>query len=344
MVRGATTYCSIGDVEGTARIVVFTWSEANGIAEWGKGAQELLGWSAEEVRGRQPWELLSRRAQTRLGHQRHLLQEKLKTDGLVCLRASFRTKQGCTVACAWQVERLAGAHPSLLAVGLPVDHSQRSMPVHRSSMQQLRDTSLSVLDRERIRIANDLHDRLAQELTLLRWRAEALLASKPDKARTELLAQIDRMSHRVRRMVMELLCCTEESVDLVEGLQHYAQLIEEEFALHCTLELDGSCHRLTPEQQSAALKIACEALINVVRHAQADHVRIKMQDRGDIVRLVVKDDGVGMRYLREEQDDRALGLQSMTWRAEQVGGELRVEGTPGQGTKVVLTLKPEVEA
>jgi len=95
--------------------------------------------------------------------------------------------------------------------------------------------------------------------------------------------------------------------------------------------------RLPPQVETALYRIAQEALANVAKHADAEHVWIELTRDGDEVTLVVRDDGRGMDVAALSGDKAAasgLGLLSMAQRAQELGGDLQLESAPGKGTTI----------
>ena len=86
--------------------------------------------------------------------------------------------------------------------------------------------------------------------------------------------------------------------------------------------------------EAEAVHIASEAVANALRHAEASSVRLEVTADGDLLRLVVRDDGRGFGA----DTTAGVGLQSLHERAEEVGGTLQVRSAPGEGTTVVAEL------
>jgi signal transduction histidine kinase len=91
-----------------------------------------------------------------------------------------------------------------------------------------------------------------------------------------------------------------------------------------------------PGRAREILRIAQEALSNAVRHAHADHIRLRLADEDGRVVLEVRDDGAGFDPDAPEVRSRRLGLTSMEERAQRLGGRLTVASAPGGGTTVRL--------
>jgi signal transduction histidine kinase len=205
---------------------------------------------------------------------------------------------------------------------------------------------LSMLS-ERNRLALELHDVVSQKLFSLNLSADSattLLARDPAAAEVQL--------QRVRELAREALA---ELRSLILGLRP-ADLAHDglEGALRKEVAMLGRVHGIEVElradcpgrptgeddddgeREFEVLRIANEALHNAVRHAAASRVTVKLDGRGDTLRIEVADDGIGFDPGDPELRSRHLGLTSMEERARELGGTLTLSSELGTGTKVSL--------
>jgi len=98
--------------------------------------------------------------------------------------------------------------------------------------------------------------------------------------------------------------------------------------------------RFSPEVETACFRIVQEALTNVVRHAQAKLVTVRLSRNGQHLNLYIKDDGVGfdLESLRRHAASATLGLRGMEERARALGGRVRIESAKKKGTQVFAEL------
>jgi signal transduction histidine kinase len=99
---------------------------------------------------------------------------------------------------------------------------------------------------------------------------------------------------------------------------------------------------LAPEVEQGVYRIAQEALENIVRHAQAQHISLSLKRDQGLVRLCIEDDGQGVAGTldpgRPAERARGMGIQGMEERASLIGGTLAITGQTGSGTSVTLTV------
>jgi signal transduction histidine kinase len=209
-----------------------------------------------------------------------------------------------------------------------------------------RSRELSILS-ERNRLALELHDVVSQKLFSLMLTAEAASAqidSDPAAARV----QIDRLRMLAREALDELrslilgLRPPELERDGLEGaLRKELEMLGRVHGVEIELEVDRRRARsngdgAAVEREFAILRIAHEALHNALRHARAEHVRVRLSERRERLTVEVSDDGIGFDPDRAEVRSRHLGLTSMEERAREVGGRLEIRSSPGAGTTVSL--------
>lgn len=184
---------------------------------------------------------------------------------------------------------------------------------------------LSVLE-ERNRLARELHDALTQSLFGLRLRLEA----GDTAGATSLLEEI---FGELRSLILQLRPPDLERDGLAASLAKHLEVVGRTHGLATRLEA-GSLGEVGNEAEQALFRIAQEALTNVVRHARAGEVVVRLAEDGGRVTLAVVDDGRGFDPTDHGISSRRLGLVSMRERAVDLGGTLQVQSAPGEGTTV----------
>jgi signal transduction histidine kinase len=118
-------------------------------------------------------------------------------------------------------------------------------------------------------------------------------------------------------------------------LTKHVELVRRLHGAHVELDLDAGVSA-GPEGDREILRVAQEALHNALRHADARRVRVSVRTENGALVLEVADDGIGFDPGDAELRSRHLGLTSMEERARRIGGELRIDPTPGGGATVRL--------
>lgn len=232
---------------------------------------------------------------------------------------------------------------------------ERQAAAHRRLQQYAATVEELTISRERNRLARELHDTLAHSLSAATVQLEAVRSVwHVDRIRAEaLLDQTDETIRRglveARRAMQRLRASPLEEEGLTGALRQLAETAAERsgahLALHLTPDLDG---RAAPAAEQGLYRVAQEALENVVRHAEARHIVVRLETQDRRLVLTVQDDGQGIAA-GEERDGRSgnpngLGILGMRERAGVVGGQLDIDSRPGLGTTVRLAVPFAPEA
>jgi PAS domain S-box-containing protein len=191
---------------------------------------------------------------------------------------------------------------------------------------------------ERAHLARELHDSVTQALFsmgLTLRTLELLLETDPDAAQGKLVElrelQKDALAE-MRTLIFELRPSSLESDGLVQALRTHATAVQRRTGLTIVVDAEP-IDRLPLPAEEALYRIGQEALHNVVKHANAQQVALRIHRAGGRVKLSVTDDGVGFAPDQVPRGQH-LGLIGMRQRVDLVGGELRVESRPGEGTLI----------
>jgi two-component system nitrate/nitrite sensor histidine kinase NarX len=201
---------------------------------------------------------------------------------------------------------------------------------------------LSIIE-ERNALAHELHDSLAQTLASLRFQVRMLddtlqQDGSPQSAMDD-LARIRNGLDEAHTELRELLNSFRAPLDrrgLVPALEQLTEQLARETGMHVFFQKDCRAPSLPAADEMQLLRIVQEALNNVRKHAKAQTVRVLLNCRpGGAYMLLVEDDGVGFDLPRRTgSPGEHIGLSIMEERARRLGGQLRIESEPGEGTRV----------
>jgi len=208
--------------------------------------------------------------------------------------------------------------------------------------QQVADLAVA---QERLRIAHEVHDGIAQVLGYVNTKVQAanayLSQGKTDEAGSQMnelaLAARDAYADLRESLVnLRTLPSAERTVSSV--LEEYLDRWKAASGISTQLRIDPEL-RIPPGIELQLIRIVQEALTNVRKHARATAAKVDIRRRDGQVVGVVSDDGVGFNpEARPRSDFPRFGLSTMRERAESVGGTLRVSSVPGEGTTVAFEL------
>ncbi|QKW05750.1 GAF domain-containing sensor histidine kinase [Streptomyces sp. NA04227] len=201
-----------------------------------------------------------------------------------------------------------------------------------------RSRELTIVE-ERSRLAHDLHDAVSQKLFSLRLTAQAaaaLVDRDPSRAKGELqqvAALAAEAADELRDAVVELRPAALDEDGLVATLRTQVQVLDRAHSAEVSFAGHG-VRALPAAQEEAMLRVAQEALHNALRHSGAERVTVTLRRHGNGALLRVEDDGKGFDTRAVRRAGRHLGLVSMRDRARGVGGRLKVDSAPGEGTTI----------
>ena len=217
--------------------------------------------------------------------------------------------------------------------------------------QQLRELATrlqTAREEERKLVARELHDELGQTLTAIKLElARAVGAFRRDQLSP---ASVDRLQSliglteigiaTVKRIATDLRPATLDHLGLAAAIQWEATTFQARTGIRCRLIPGPDASALRAEQETMLFRIFQESLTNVVRHAQASAVQVKLSEGAGVFELRVSDNGRGISEA-QVRDPRSIGLLGMRERAALIGGVFSIAGHPGKGTVVSVTVSLE---
>ncbi|MGB5260424.1 MAG: ATP-binding protein [Gammaproteobacteria bacterium] len=204
---------------------------------------------------------------------------------------------------------------------------------------------------ERIRIAHELHDSLAQSLASLRLQVRVLDETLHQGDESTTWQQLERIENSLDEANTELrglianFRAPASNRGLVEAIEQTVKQFRNETRIRTYLQKDFTPRHFSKETETQILRIIQEALWNIRKHSQAKTVRILLRDNvGEHCHILIEDDGIGINRQVYGSPGEHVGLTIMRERATKIGGKLRIESEPGEGTRVVLEIKKPDES
>lgn len=202
---------------------------------------------------------------------------------------------------------------------------------------------------ERERIGQDLHDGIIQSIYATGLGLEECVrfaADDPQEVKAKLRAAIQGLNtviRDVRNYIVGLQPKELQERGLGRSLADLTRGLALNTLVHAELDVEpGIDASLTAEQTGHLFHICREALVNVVRHAEASRVALNLRRENGVLLLTVEDDGIGFDPERRAPSGR--GLHNMEERARRLGGELTVASAAGHGTRIAVRLPVELES
>ena len=319
--------------------VLYDWDRSTNHIIWSSATQDVFGYSPAQLRTREEW----------VGkvhpEDRHRLDQVLD---------EFLLDENSGPE-SYRVVRPDGSHVTIEARRLGLRNAEGTITrvigflTDITERRRLEREVIEVANREQVRIGNDLHDGLGQELTgialMMKSISSQALRACPQLA-AELSTVTDLVSHAVascRSLAQGVSAYALERGGLETALMELAQTSRTVFGFGCTASCArGLSHRLNEQQAYQLYRIAQEAVSNAAKHSGGSKVEVRLEAEGPNARLVVTDDGAGAKI--DVPGASGMGLRTMRYRAGTIGAQLRIGAAANGGTCVTCTLKLDTPA
>lgn len=226
-----------------------------------------------------------------------------------------------------------------------LERVNRELELSHERLRALSRRLLEIQEEERGRLARDLHDDIGQALTALKIQVESLRLASGDEAQRgrvahrveECVETIQSTLERVRQLSLSLRPPQLDDLGLAAALRSHLDRQARVAGLVAHFDAGEAPHDVSAETETACFRVAQEAITNVLRHARARNLWVRLFDSGGRLALSVRDDGLGF----DVQSVRGLGLAGMEERTALAGGSLELRAAPGKGTTVLATFPLE---
>jgi len=231
----------------------------------------------------------------------------------------------------------------VLAIDVTEQHlAEEKLKQSYESIRELTDHLHTVREEERMHIAREIHDELGQLLTVLKMDVAWLnkrLSPEPGPVKekiTDLLLLIDTTVKTVRRIASELRPSLLDDLGLIAAMEWHFEEFQKRSGIEGSSQLPDQEIPLPDSLKIGLFRIFQESLTNVARHSGAKNVAVELLKNENRLILTIRDDGIG--FDTGESKRKTLGLVGMRERAEVMGGEYCIEGEPGRGTTVRVSV------
>ena len=225
-----------------------------------------------------------------------------------------------------------------------LERLNRELEVSHERLRALSRRLFEVQEEERKRLARDLHDDVGQALTALKIQVESI--ARPGNeltARSRIDEIVDTVQHtleRVRQLSLSLRPSQLDDLGLAAALRSHLDRQARVAGLHAHFEAEDAPQELAPDAETACFRVAQEAINNVLRHARARNLWVRLFTAGGRLAISVRDDGRGFdldSVRARTASGASLGLVGMEERMALAGGSFELRSAPGQGTVLLAT-------
>ena len=219
--------------------------------------------------------------------------------------------------------------------------AQKKLLDYQKRLQDLASKMLLTEERERRRIAVELHDHVMQDLILFKISSGQLrgenLPEELVKPLDEIYKHLDRIIDEMRSLTFDLGSSVLYELGLEAAIrERLSDEVQRKYGIHTEFEDDERPKPLDDDVRAVLYRAVRELLVNIVKHAQAHKVKVSIGRDNHHVRIVVADDGIGFVPSPQLNKTGGLGLFSIRERLNYLGGSIEIESKPGQGTHITL--------
>jgi len=233
---------------------------------------------------------------------------------------------------------------------LNISQSKQAEMALLQSQQQLRELSNHIeaaREQERLHIAREVHDELGSLLTATRLDIAWLVSRLKDQPTLQAKAfaieeLVDKCTRAASDIARSLRPSALDTFGLAAAIEGEAREFSQRTGIPCQLEEMDDTITASPHVAITLFRIFQEALNNITKHAQASQVTIALVERDACVNLTVRDNGRGIQDA-DRAKPRSFGLRGIFERVAQFGGEVKLESTPGQGTRLHVRIPRQPE-
>lgn len=209
-------------------------------------------------------------------------------------------------------------------------------------------------EEERKRISREIHDGPAQAMANMVLRSEIAELMIDRKEYSNLKEELSDLKgavrhglEEVRKIIFNLRPMALDDLGLMPTLRKYVQDFEDRNKIHTRFEVVGVEARLPSAMEVAVFRLVQESLANVLKHSKATHAGIEITYQISMVKIVVKDNGVGFALDKLEamiaRGNSHFGIMGMRERVELLGGRMDIESEPGAGAKLTMIIPISME-
>jgi PAS domain S-box-containing protein len=258
---------------------------------------------------------------------------------------SMVRKDGTT----FPVEVAIGMLPNGLIQGIVRDITERRKAdtALRQSESNLRSLAMElsrVEESERQRMALFLHDEIGQSLALLQMKLGSFAnasKSKSDKHDIKVLRDLlETIIEQTHTLTFELSPPVLHQLGLEAAIEWAGEKISRDHGLDFTFNDDGMAKSLNPDLQAILFRCVRELMLNTAKHAKAKRLTVAIARDGEKISYTIADDGLGFDPSLHDTrtEETGFGLLSVREHLATMGGNCRIQSTPGQGTRITLTV------
>jgi len=336
-------------VINTTQAIVLLLDPEGRIKHFNPYMEQISGYRLEEVKDKD-WftTFLPKRERKRIRELFSRASSGIQTRGNI---NPIVTKNGRELEIEWYDKILRdtdGNVVGLLATGQDISErkkAEQKLIENRAKLKFLASQLSLIEERERHRLATELHDQIGQSLVMSKMKLDSLRYSVSSSESADVIGEVSDCLGQViqdtRTLTFDLSSPILYELGFKAAVAEWLEeQIQEKYAIKTEFEDDGQPKPLDDDIRVLLFRDVRELLINVVRHANAKNIKVSIWKMDKNICVRVEDDGVGFDVTEVESmvtKKAKFGLFSIQERLESVGGRFEIESEAGQGSKITMT-------
>jgi len=316
-----------------------------------KAALNALGYTKEQLIGKPMETIYAPESQAKM---KLLFEKWKKSEKLIDEEITIITRSGkkrAVLLSAEMIKSESGEVLHSLSVQKDITERKRIEEKLKRSQRELQDLSAhlqNIREEDRAHIAREIHDDLGQSLTALKMNLSLLeedliqYVEKPKRSTIKnnlrYMGEIlDETVSKVRQLITELRPEILDTLGILDALEWQLEEFQKRFGILVKFSCNITELNLTKERSLAVFRVFQEALTNIIRHAKATKVDIKITKQRDQLLIIIKDNGIGFSYKRPDVNNN-FGIIGMRERTSFCQGKLEINSRKGIGTTVLIQI------
>ncbi len=323
--------------------IIFSQDKDLNIILWNKAAVQLYGYSAEEMIGRKIHDFLKFEYQG-ISHTEFF--NILFTQGGWQGEAHVVNRFGRHITILTTITQLLnekGEMTGFVSVSKDITEqkllTQRLIEQEIQKQKQLTQATIDGQEKERLEIGKELHDNISQHLTITRLYLEVIKEKKPEEIHEIINHAHKNLSgiiNKIRHLSQSLVPPTLGDIGLIESIQEICDSLKRTHTFNIEFYHRHFNEEALPDNLKLMLfRIIQEQVNNIIRHAHADAIQIRLQSDAEYIILTVADNGKGFDTSNYK---KGLGLASITNRANLFNGKVEIDTLPGKGCSLSVAI------
>ncbi len=344
--RTTTSRDFVDNIIGSLMDTLVVVDQEGQITRVNKALLELLGYEESEILGRGIGLLLPPAPGSR---ESNGLPGLLEEQAIANREAVYVARTGTRIPMLLSASRLesrGSEAPGAVVIGKDITLQKKAEEALRTSEQALHllaSQIMSAQEEERRRLARELHDELGQELMVLKLRIravrEGVLEKRPglEAACDEMTRSINELAESIRRISRDLSPAILEDLGLSAGIRWLVDRSIPPSGIAVSLDVDAVDDLFTEKERMTVYRIIQEGITNILKHAGASRMSLRLKVVDGSVLLAVEDNGQGFddgAVSAPGAGARGMGLAAMAERARMLGGHIDVHSGKGSGTRI----------